>query len=151
MYIKVFGLKLQSFQTSPLLLSCAQIKFIDSMSFWGFLMDLLGLTLSPLCGMSLISLGTVLRLYLESVCLNLMNFLFLTNTPPTLVFTLYVLLLMISIIVPCVHFLAPGTKWMGEVILWSFCQSLVKSWDVNCVPPSKTMHLETSTVVKISF
>ena len=43
---------------------------------------------------------------------------------------------------------------VGNVILWSMCQSLLKSLnscDVNCVPPSETIHLGIPTVVKISF
>ena len=43
---------------------------------------------------------------------------------------------------------------VGDVTLWSMCQSLVKSLnscDVNCMLLSETMHLGTPTVVKMSF
>ena len=43
---------------------------------------------------------------------------------------------------------------VGDMILGSICQSLVKSLnscDVNCVPPSETMHFGILTIVKISF
>ena len=40
---------------------------------------------------------------------------------------------------------------VGDVILWSICQSLMKSLnscDVNCVPPSEIMHFGIPTVVR---
>ena len=85
-------------------------QFIDSISLSGFLMDLLGLRLGLLCCMSLTGSGIVFRLHLESECLGFMNFLFLQYIPPTVVCTLYVLLVIISIIVAFAQFLAPGTS-----------------------------------------
>ena len=44
--------------------------------------------------------------------------------------------------------------FVGDVILWSICQSLMKSLnscDINCVPPSEIIHFEIPTIVKISF
>ena len=83
-----------------------KIQFIDSMNLCGFLMDLLGLRLGPLCCMSLTGPGTVFRLCLESVHLSFTNFLFLQCIPPALVCTLYVHLLITSIIMALAQFLA---------------------------------------------
>ena len=73
-------------------------------------MDLLGLRLGPLCCMFLTGSGTVFRLCLESEHLGFMNLLFLQYIPPTVVYTLYVLLLITSTTVAFAQFLAPGTN-----------------------------------------
>ena len=103
---------LSKFQKCPGLwlqsLYCVWIWFIDSMSLCGFLMDLLGLRPGPLCCISLTGPGTVFRLCLESVHLSFTNFLFLQYIPPALVCTLYVLLLITSIIMALAQFLALG-------------------------------------------
>ena len=73
-------------------------------------MDLLGLRFGLLCCVSLTGPGTVFRLYLESEDLGFMNLLFLQYIPPTVVCTLYVLLLIILIIVAVAQLFAPGTS-----------------------------------------
>ena len=73
-------------------------------------MDLLGLRLGPLCCMSLTGPGIVFGLCLESEHLGFMNLLFLQYMPPTVVCTLYVLLLITSIIVAFAQFFALGTN-----------------------------------------
>ena len=90
----------------------AFIKFMDSMSLCGLLVTCLGLPVCVLLWFSVLTSHVVCECCLESMCLILINFLFLIDIPPLIVFTLYDRALTLSTIVPGIQFLTFGTNWM---------------------------------------
>ena len=110
------------------------INFIDSMSLCGLLVTLLALSGCGMFSTGAVYLCVVLRLCLKSVCLVLMNFLFLPDTPPLGVFTLYDLELSIKVIFLGVHFLTFGVNWMDTIYpVFSLVRFLALLFVVFCL------------------